>query len=574
MSCNAALGYARGAGRRSGWKGGLMSADHGINFPQVEGEGRSSTATGKAVLAASVADVDPDLARRISAAKNWRLEYPKLFEEVVRVEARSARTALDVARSGLAAASSRFVDVDADGDHPLRHCLQTPGDLRTVSVSGKDTPVRELTVPYQDDVLRGAALLRQLDAWVARGIAEPSFAEAVAAVVRNPDWLDLRERTFTLVGAGAQMGPYRRLITWGATVAAVDRPRRAKWERMLRNARDGAGTVLVPVPDTADPGRLDDEGYLAEIAGADITTQVGPILRWLEGMSGPMTVGNYGYADSAGFVRLSVAFDVLLEELTARRQDLSVSYLATPADVFLVPVRAVDMAERRRHGTSRLAAVGRAVNQLTLGRYFRPNYLPEQLIETDAYRYGVVNAFILEQGQNYALAKRLQRWRMVLTRDAGILTSVHVAPPARTLSVLKNPLMSERQAINAYLGIESFDPPTVDALAAAILVHDLHNPASPANPAVPLAHPHEAFMFAANPGGRWRVPFELNSCIPLLSEMSWMQVQTQHAGRGLVGLSRSAVLRMLRRGQPGPAGNVAQDPVERHSDQSPAEAGG
>jgi len=340
----------------------------------------------------------------------------------------------------------------------------------------------------------------------------------------------------------------------------------------MQNARDGAGTVLVPVVDTAEQARLSDEGYLASVAGADITTQVGPIARWLQAMPGPITLGNYGYADSAGFVRLSMAFDILLEELTTRRQDLSVCYLATPADVFLVPVRAVDMAERRHDGGERLATVGRLVNRLSLGRYFRPNYPDDAIIETPTNRYGLVNAFILEQGQNYALAKRLQRWRMALTRDGGMLTSVHIAPPARTLSVLKNPLMRERQAINAHLGIETFDPPTVDVLAAAILVHDLSNPASPANPANPIGHPHEAFMFAANPGGRWRVPFELNSCIPLLSEMSRAQVQTQHAGQRLAAVSGATVLRLLRRGEQGPTGQVAQHPVTAHQDQDQPKA--
>ena len=532
------------------------SAEDGINFPRGDGAGRSSTPTGKAILAASVAELDPELSRRIGAVKNWRTEYPKAFEDVVRVEARSARSAIDVARAGLAKATSLFVDVDAEGDHPVAHCLNAPGELHTVAVHGTDAPVRELTVPYQGDVLRGGALLRQLDAWVARGITEPSFAEAVGAVIRNPDWLDLRGRIFALVGAASQMGPYRRLMSWGATVAAVDRPRAAKWERLMQIARDGSGTVLVPVADTAEQARLSDEAYLASVAGADITTQVGPIARWLQAMPGPMTLGNYGYADSAGFVRLSMAFDLLLEQVAGQRQGLSVCYLATPADVFLVPVRAVDMAQRRHEGTERLATVGRLVNTLSLGLYFRPNYTDNAIIETPTNRYGIVNAFILEQGQNYALAKRLQRWRMALTREAGILTSVHIAPPARTQSVLKNPLMRERQVINSHLGIETFDPPTVDVLAAALLVHDLNNPASPANPANPIGHPHEAFMFAANPGGRWRVPFELNSCIPFLSEMTWAQVQTQHVGRGLALVSRAAVLRLLRRGEPAPARHV------------------
>jgi hypothetical protein len=85
---------------------------------------------------------------------------------------------------------------------------------------------------------------------------------------------------------------------------------------------------------------------------------------------------------------------------------------------------------------------------------------------------------------------------------------VHIAPPTRTASVHSNPQMQQRQRLTAHLGIETFDPDTTDAIAGAILVHDLRNPAAPANPATPLGHPHEAFMFAANPGGRWRVLWE------------------------------------------------------------------
>ena len=47
-------------------------------------------------------------------------------------------------------------------------------------------------------------------------------------------------------------------------------------------------------------------------------------------------------------------------------------------------------------------------------------------------------------------------------------------------------------------------------------MHDLRNPASPANPQVELAHPQEMFMFAANPGGRWRAPCDPSSSLPVL----------------------------------------------------------
>jgi hypothetical protein len=91
--------------------------------------------------------------------------------------------------------------------------------------------------------------------------------------------------------------------------------------------------------------------------------------------------------------------------------------------------------------------------------------------------------------------------------------------------------MAQRQRLTKRLGMEAFDPATSQALGAAILVHDLRNPRSPANPAVPLSHPHEAFMFAANPGGRWRAPFEPSSSLPILDRLDRTPVVRRLLGR-------------------------------------------
>ena len=509
-----------------------MALELGVNLPVGVDGSRSSTASAKAVLAASVAGVDDALATDILAAGQWRQRYPEYFTRVLVAEARSAPAALRIARQGLAAARSHYVIVGPDGaPSPLASALDHAGSgLRTVAISGHDERVRELVVPYRGDNLRGLALLRQLDDWVRRGIVEPSFADAVGAVVRHPEWLDLRGHTVALAGAGAQMGPFAQLVQWGARVAAIDLPRPQVWRRLLDLVHDSAGTLYVPVhADHEDPVEAD----IPARAGANLITDVGPLVEWLAGLSGPMTVGNYGYADGVLFVRLSMAFDTLLQGLRARRDDVSVTYLATPSDVFLVPMNAVDMAQERHSRQGPLVIAGKLAHAVSAGRWFRPNYGRGGVIETPTERFGIVSAFIVAQGPNYAMAKRLQRWQMMATRADGILTSVHVAPPTRTRSVHTNPIMAERQRLTAIVGIETFDAPTTEALAGAILVHDLNNPASPANPANPLGHPHEAFMFAANPGGRWRVPFDVGSTVPLLHEVTTARLRAATVVRGL-----------------------------------------
>jgi hypothetical protein len=407
--------------------------------------------------------------------------------------------------------------VTDDGDLSLEKASAVDrGHFETVEVLGQGKRRRELVVPYRGDHLVGDQLLRRLDDWVRRGITEPSFAEATGAVVRNPDWLDLSDRSFALVGAAAQMGPFRHLMSWGARVAAIDTPRAEKWQRLIDYARSSAGHLLVPTR----PG-VAESSDLATIAGANLITQVGQLQAWLAGLPGPLTMGNYGYVDGAGFARLSMAFDLLFTGLCQLRNDLSLAYLATPSDVFLVPADAVRMAQQRYGRVRPTLLAARVVHAVSRGKYLRPNY--SGVSRPEVGRYGMVNALIPEQGPNYALAKRLQRWRMIVAREEGNLTSVHVAPPTRTQSVHKNPIMEQRQRLTARLGIETFDAATSQAIAAAMLVHDLRNPKAPANPQVLMRHPHEIFMFAANPGGRWRVPLEPPSSLPILRWLETMR---------------------------------------------------
>ena len=79
-------------------------------------------------------------------------------------------------------------------------------------------------------------------------------------------------------------------------------------------------------------------------------------------------------------------------------------------------------------------------------------------------------ALVPQQGPNYALAKRLQRWRAIVARDAGSIVSINVAPPTRTRSVLKNRALAAAYASAHHFGVEVFEPATANTLMAALLV--------------------------------------------------------------------------------------------------------
>ena len=417
-----------------------------------------------------------------------------------------------MAGGGLDSLHGRMRVVDDGVERPLEDWLAEPAGttLGTAEVSGTADADTELSVPYHGDRLRGDALLRRLDSWVSEGVVEPSCADAVREVAAHPDWLRLEGRTVAVLGAGAEMGPLPSLLRWGARVAALDLPRPAVWERVLATARDGAGTLVLPVRATSPT-----DGDLAQVAGADLVAEVPATADWLAGRPGTLVLGNYVYADGAANVRVSVAVDALTTRLQRDRDDLALAFLATPTDVFVVPRAAVEHSARAyadRSATAKL--VGRPLRTLSAGRLLRRAYLPD----ADP---GISDSLVPQQGPNYALAKRLQRWRATVARDRGTTVSMNVAPPTRTRSVVKNRALAAAYAGAHRFGVEVFEPATSNVLMAALLVHDLHTSGGPVHP-----HPWQDEAYAAVHGGLWRTPYAPRSALGLAALLGYGSART------------------------------------------------
>ena len=103
---------------------------------------------------------------------------------------------------------------------------------------------------------------------------------------------------------------------------------------------------------------------------------------------------------------------------------------------------------------------------LSGGRLLRRNYVPGE-------DPGINDSVVLQQGPNYLLAKRIQRWRATTARAQGMPVSFKIAPPTRTRSVLKNRALAAAYAGAHRFGVEVFEPGTANTLMAALLVHDL-----------------------------------------------------------------------------------------------------
>ena len=216
----------------------------GVAFPASADGRRSTSALGRAVVADALGRVDPAGARGASQEANWRAGYLTHFRRLIEAGLTSRQAAVSVARDGLASLHRRMRFVGPGGvETGLDALIAAPARrvLTAATVAGTGVAETELSVPYRGERLSGSALLRQLDAWVAAGVIEPSCAAAVQAVAANPDWLALPGRTVVVLGAGAEVGPLPVLLSWGARVIGVDLPRPVIWERVLETARRCGG---------------------------------------------------------------------------------------------------------------------------------------------------------------------------------------------------------------------------------------------------------------------------------------------------------------------------------------------
>ncbi len=483
-----------------------MSEDEqGVVFPAGADGRRSTAALGRAVIADALRPVDATGALAAERETNWRGGYLTHFRRLIEAGLTSGAAARTIAETGLDSLHRRMRVAGPDGEAGLDELAGAPAtrQLHTVEVRGTAEPERELSLPFHGRRLRGDALLRQLDDWTTAGVIEPSCAEAVRTVAAHPEWLAVPDSTIVVLGAGAEMGPLTALLRWGARVAGVDLPRAALWERVLDTARGSAGTLLVPFDDpSADPEPAR--------AGADLITEVPAVAEWAATLAGRPVLGNYVYADGATNVRVSTAVDALTVRLTAARPELALAFLATPTDVFAVPADAVAQSVRAYAGRSRGAKLlGRPLRTVSGGRLLQRAYVPG----TDP---GLADSLVAQQGPNYALAKRLQRWRATTARAAGTTVSMNVAPPTRTRSVVKNRALAAAYAGAHRFGVEIFEPATSNVLMAALLVHDLHTGGGPLH-----EHPWQDEAHEAAHGGLWRAAYQPRSALGLAALLGY-----------------------------------------------------
>ncbi len=486
----------------------------GIQFPRAQDGRRSSTAASEAILAAAAQQLDPAFAAAIRSERNWRKNYRRYLVKFVQLAFEKSDMATGLVNDGLTAVHETF-RFFRDGERMTpREAMRGLREeiFHTGCIEGIGQRSRTLEVPYRGKLLRDDSLRRQMDQWVAAGVMEPSAAAAIAGVAGQPEWLDLRDQYFVLLGAAAEIGPAETLSNLGANVVAVDLGRPEIWENLLRIARAGAGRMLFPL--RKPQSSIADDAGLTAAAGADLLTMAPEIRTWLASLDRALCIGGYAYLHGQDHVRVEVAMDAIMEDLAAQRNDVALAFLPTPTDVFVIPYAAA-VAARQNFASSGASRLWRTpLHQISRGRLYAAN-AERDLTDANGNRYGLYDGVVPQQGPNYALAKRIQKWRALSARAAGHRVSVNVAPSTATSSVLSRPEFKAAYAGAGHYGVEIFEPATTNAIMTALLVHDLRNDNCAANPSFALPHPLELFMDGAVHGGVWRAGYQLRSVLEI-----------------------------------------------------------
>lgn len=479
----------------------------------------------KAAYANALRAVNQAEAKKIDELpdKKWRRAYSKHLVEQVRHSAQSPENALAVAHAGLDYLHNTMVFVRPDDgkEVSINEAMKTYKEPKFITheIQGSESRASKYTVQYKPygtpgplKELSGDALHKQIDTWVKNGAIETSCGASMSKVANNPDWCDLSDTYFVLFGATSAMGPFFKLMDHGANVIALDLDRPQIWEKLIKDTRERAGKLIFPVKEKIPAGASDAD--IAKVAGCNLLTDTPEIRTWLKDLfpEKRLVCMALAYLDGALFVKVSVAMDAIIKSLIEERgaEKVMPAYLCTPTDAHLCTPASVEAAKanmRRAPGWQGMLAPILSNAGIPMIPPMKKN-VERPILDADGNPMDglhVVDCIVGEQGPNYILAKRLQHWRAMVSRDAGSTVSSNVAPSTATASVLSNVLFAL-----GYKGMSMFKPmeityqETSNAVMASLLIRDIRDPSAAANPKTPLKNPLCLFTDNAFHGGCWR----------------------------------------------------------------------
>jgi len=492
----------------------------GIQLPVAESTNkRSSTAFNKNVWIASAQglldqgeNLDSDerqqlnqFVQDIQKEKDWRWQYEKYIKRHMRLSKRPDNC-LNMAQAGLDYVYKNLEVYREENGAPqtIDEAMSTPNPNLTFetgiiqgSLVGK--PETRLKIPYKGKHLTTKNAINQVDYWDACGVIEEDTRDVLRDVIQNDRVVNsISNKVFVLLGAISEMGPLQQLLNWGATVVGVDLHLPHIQKKLFDFAKHHPGKLIVPLkPGCAS--RPQEEW--TECAGVNLLTDFPEVAEWLVGIEPEkeMIIGQYCYLDGEMFIKIVASMDAICKSVAERRQTKTgFAMLATPTDCHTVYTWTV------------AAALGQANGLVTtfLAQFCEESYPDEDKVGEIPFVCGIVS----RQGPNYILAKRMQTWRAMLSRQSGIPVSMNVAPTTKTISVVKNKLFAfAMDGCENFEPYENFETPTTKAVMTALMCYDFTTESSSANPQTILEHPLCLLQKTQCHGGMYRTGYKFSS---------------------------------------------------------------
>lgn len=522
----------------------------GVLFPiQPDTKKVSTAASGKQLLAASVASLDSALVKSILDEKRWRERYADLIGQCLAVHSTSDANAYEGAKAGLDflyrefryKRGERVVSLQAlvdeaalsAEDNGSERMIPSSACFSTSIVIGKDyqdTTNRDYSPGkykqyFSPELYDGEKLIsaktsgkfeEDIDSvvseWHKTGVVEESVVRKIRWVLDpvNQERIDanLENTVFVVIGANSALGPYSSLLTAGnVSIAAVDLPRKDISDRLIKLAEDSSAKVYLPRLDRGSEGRY----------GANVNTEAPELIRWLIDLepNKVLVLGCYAYADGANFVKVSAAMDVISMAVAKARgkHKTAFSYLMSPTDVFYVTDDIVADSKRKyeERGAFR-GLVDSTLHSLSTQRFVVPNY--PQTDEPNSEPKNILNNVVVQQGPNYLLAKRIQQWRSIQLFTDGWKVSSNIAPASSTESVVKNRIFKAAFGGSKFFGIRIFKPQESNSLMTLQLLRDIVCEEEPMT-LEPKRSVLELFLDGCCHGGMFRCPYRLKSYVEL-----------------------------------------------------------
>merc|ERR1719284_638777 len=350
------------------------------------------------------------------------------------------------------------------------------------------------------------------------GVVEKDTAEVLSNMVSDNSWVeDLSSKVFVLLGGLSEMGPLQRLLSWGATVVAIDYSAKPVQDRLFKIAKQYPGELIVPLR----PGTLTlDESQWSANSGADLLRDFPEVAEWLVNLypEREMIIGSYCYLDGELFIKIVSTMDAICTTVSKKRKTpTGLCYYATPTDCHIVTPEAVSASTKQSH--SALATL--------LSVMCKPGYNNKNIVNGLQF----TNSLVDRQGPNYCLAKRLQTYRAIVGRANGHNVSLNVAPTTKTVSVMKNAMFAfTMQGFSSFSPMYPFETETTKSVMTALMIYDFINPKSSANASTNVGHPLQLIQKTQVHGGMYRTGLLFNSMgtpaaiVAILQKYGWILV--------------------------------------------------